>query len=235
MSEGWVKLHRKLIKWEWYKDSNMLHLFIHLLISANHKPGKWRGINIKRGQLITGRKSLSEQTGLSLQTIRTCLNRLKSTTEITIKSTNKYSVITICNYDDYQIKENDNNHLTSQQLTNNQPTTNQQLTTNKNEKKEKNVNKYAFNEFYDNQLKLSNDDKTYKQFLEILFGKNKTGKQLNGVLSIPEQLTFEQFGKCLKKANETGKKISEAIEGINNDKKYYKGKKSLIYYCKTHG
>ena len=157
--EGWIKLHRRLINWEWYQDSNMVHLFIHLLLSANHKPGKWRGVDIDRGQLITGRNKLSEQTGISHQTIRTCIDRLKSTNELTIKVTNRYSLLTICNYEEYQLHELDTNQPTNQQSTNNQPATNQQLTTNKKEKNVKNekefkeeVNSYS-NEYDDLMLK----------------------------------------------------------------------------------
>lgn len=140
--EGWVKIYRKLKEWQWYHLSEMVHLFIHLLIEANHEDKMWRGTEIKRGQCIVGREELSRQTGISEQTIRTCLKRLKSTSEITIKSTNRFSIVTICNYDDYQDKDNDTNQQinqqSNQQLTNNQPATNQQLTTNKNEKNEKN-------------------------------------------------------------------------------------------------
>lgn len=136
--EGWIKLHRKLTQWEWYTDSKMIHLFIHLLISANRQQGKWRGIQVERGQMITGINSLSEATGISAQSIRTCLNRLKSTSEITIKSTNKYSMITICNYDSYQIEENKSTSKSTSKLTNNQQTTNKQLTPNKNENNENN-------------------------------------------------------------------------------------------------
>lgn len=143
--EGWIKLYRKFCEWEWFNISEMVHLFIYLLLNANHEDGKWRGVNIKRGQIITGRNSLSENTGISSQSIRTCLNRLKSTNEITITSTNKYSIITITKYEDYQIKNLNSNQQTNQQdnqqLTNNQPTTNQQLTTNKNNKNKKNNKK----------------------------------------------------------------------------------------------
>jgi hypothetical protein len=89
-----------------------------------------KGIHINRGQLVTNRKELSERTGISEQSVRTCLDRLKSTSEITTKSTNKYTVVTLCNYDYYQGKKSEtnqqNNQQTNQQLTNNQPATNQQ-------------------------------------------------------------------------------------------------------------
>lgn len=126
--ESWIKLHRKILNWEWYKNSDMFHLFIHLLLSANNRDGSWMGHEIKRGQMITGRVSLSRATGISEQSIRTCLKRLKSTNEITIVSTKHFSLITICEYDSYQdTKKKINqpiNQPTNQQLTNNQPTTN---------------------------------------------------------------------------------------------------------------
>lgn len=124
MSDGWIKLHRKLTSWEWYTDSKMVHLFLHILLNANHDDNKWRGIEVLRGQLITGINSLSESTGISTQSIRTCLNRLKSTSEITIKSTNKYSVITVCNYDSYQIEEKKSTSKSTRKPTNNQQSTN---------------------------------------------------------------------------------------------------------------
>jgi len=128
MNCGWVKMYRKFSEWEWYKTPNMAHLFMHLVISANHIDGRWQGIEVKKGQLVTGRLSLSEQTGISEQSIRTALNKLKSTGEITIKSTSKFSIITICNYIEYQTQEIEANQQinqqTNQQLTNNQPATN---------------------------------------------------------------------------------------------------------------
>ncbi|HEY0087807.1 MAG TPA: hypothetical protein VGB37_03130 [Candidatus Lokiarchaeia archaeon] len=138
MNEGWIKLHRKFISWEWYKDLNMKQLFIHFLLLANHEENKWQGQIIKTGQFITGRKSLSNDTGLSEQVIRTCINRLKSTSEITIKSTNQFSLITLIKWEDYQVINRKSTSEITSKITNEQPATNQQLTTNKNEKNEKN-------------------------------------------------------------------------------------------------
>jgi hypothetical protein len=132
----------------------MVHLFLHLLVSASHKESSVYGIQINRGQLLTGRKALQNQTGISDQTLRTCIERLKSTNEITIQSTNKYSIITLCNYEDYQDSTNENNQqnnqLTNIPLTSNQPATNQQLTTFKNVLECKNKNYTAdFLSFWD--------------------------------------------------------------------------------------
>lgn len=125
MNETWIKLHSKLMNWEWYKDSSTKAVFIHCLLKANWKDGNFKGELIPRGSFVTGRKKLSEELGLTEQNIKTALNHLKSTNEITIKTTNKFSIISINNYEKYQI----NNQQVNQQLTNKQPTTNQQLTT----------------------------------------------------------------------------------------------------------
>ena len=138
---GWVKFHRKIEEWEWYTDVNTFKLFFHLILKANHKDKTWKGVEIKRGQLLTGRKQLAKETGLSEQNIKTSIKHLKMTNEVTSKVTNKYSIITITNYDSYQDEKDEASQQTDPQLTSNQPATNQQLTTTKNVKKVKNEKK----------------------------------------------------------------------------------------------
>ncbi len=121
----WVKLHDSWLEWEWHTDPNMVSLFFHLLSMASKKDTRWRGHEIMRGQCVVGRKMLSEKTGISERTIRTCLDRLEQTGEILRKVTNKLTIVTICNFEKYQ----QNPQSTDQQLTNNRPTTDQQLTT----------------------------------------------------------------------------------------------------------
>lgn len=130
---GWIKIHRKFLSWQWFEKSEAVHLFIYLLLKANHKDSKWQGVDIKRGQFISSLGKISAETGISIQTIRTLLNKFEKTNEIIVKSTNKNSLITICKYDCYQ----DETEETNKPLTNKQQTTNKQLTTNKNDKNEK--------------------------------------------------------------------------------------------------
>lgn len=137
--EGWIKLYRQFIKWEWYKDSHTKDLFIHLLLLANHEENQWQGKNIKRGQLITSVNHLAEECGISTQNVRTSLKKLKSTHEITIKTTNKYTLVTIENYDKFQGEVIEITHEPTNKLTINQQTTNKQLTTNKNDKNDNNI------------------------------------------------------------------------------------------------
>ena len=129
MEDGWIKIFRLFLEWEWYGDTNMVRLFLHLLLKANYEDKRWQGIVIKRGQLVTSSLTLAAETHLSRQRVRTCLSRLEHTGEISIKTTNKFSVITICKYGNYQAVNLDYQPTTNQQLTNKQPTNNQQSTT----------------------------------------------------------------------------------------------------------
>lgn len=126
---GWIKLHRQFLEWEWYDDNNTKILFLHLLLKTNHKDRSYRGDIVKRGTLLTGLQLLSKETGLSVQQVRTSLGKLNSTNEITIKTSNKGTVIQVVKYDSYQEVTNE--------ATTGQQTNNKQVTTNKKEKKEK--------------------------------------------------------------------------------------------------
>lgn len=121
MCDGnFIKLNRKILEWEWYKDINTKIVFIHCLIKANWKESKFKGEVIGRGSFVTSRDKLADELSLTVQEVRTALTHLKSTNELTIKTTTKYTIITVNNYDLYQLS----NQQTNQQLTNNQPTIN---------------------------------------------------------------------------------------------------------------
>jgi hypothetical protein len=144
---SWVKLHRQLFEWEWFSSEKHLKVFITLLVKANFKETKWRGEVVKKGQILTGRKQLASWCNLTEQSIRTVLNDLKSTNEITIKSTKHFSIITMTKWDYYQCDNQQINQqinqLANQQVTNGQPTANQQVTTSKEGKKVKKVKNIA--------------------------------------------------------------------------------------------
>lgn len=119
---GFITLDKKIIEWEWYKCTNERTIFIHLLVTCNYETKTWRGVKIKRGQIVTSYKSLSNQTGLSISSVRRAINNLKKTGELTSKATNQFSLITICKYDDYQNKSK------SPDKPNNKPNSKQQNT-----------------------------------------------------------------------------------------------------------
>lgn len=131
---SWIKIFRELLQWEWFQKPEMVQLFIYLLLKANCEDKQWQGITVKRGQLVTSNSSIRNDLRLSEQTIRTCIKRLISTGEITYKSTNRYVIITICNYDKYQecksVDNKQNNEQTNIQSTDEQRATNEQSTSN---------------------------------------------------------------------------------------------------------
>ena len=113
---GYILIHRKLLNWQWYKDSNTLHLFIDLLLDANYEDSKVGFQVVKRGQCLTSLKRIHENTGLTYQQIRTSLSKLEKSGEINKQTTNRYSIITINKYNDYQEL---NKQITNKQQTNN--------------------------------------------------------------------------------------------------------------------
>lgn len=127
MDDSWIKLYRKILYWDWFTNSSMVHLFVYFLLKANVVDKRFEGIIVKRGQLVTSRKSIHEDTGISEQTIRTCIAKLVETGEIEVEPTKRYTVITVSKYENYNVQRSPAN----QPSTNHQPTTNQQLTTSK--------------------------------------------------------------------------------------------------------
>lgn len=119
--KGWIKLHRKLLFNPIMSRPNYLSLWVNLLLKANHEETKmiWNGgvIIIKEGQFIGGRKGLAKQTGISESTVEDILRFLEKEGQIRQQKTNKYRLITILNWKEYQ-----SNPTTSRQQSNNKPT-----------------------------------------------------------------------------------------------------------------
>jgi hypothetical protein len=128
-----------MTEWGWYTDSHTFHLFLHFLLKSNFKPTYFKGFLIERGSLVCGLKALNKETGISIRSLRTSIEHLKSTNEVTSRSTNKFTIITICNYEDYQSEKNITDIQTDtqndKQPTNNRQTTDKQPTTSKEVKK----------------------------------------------------------------------------------------------------
>ncbi len=101
-TNGYIKLHRSILSWEWYGDIKTRGLFIHLLLSARWEDTRCMGQVIKRGQVCTTVRELSELNGLTSKEVRTALVHLQTTGEITIQSTPHFSIFTIVNYETYQ-------------------------------------------------------------------------------------------------------------------------------------
>lgn len=124
LTSGYIALHRKIVEWEWYKNSNTKIVFLHLLLTANYEDKKFEGKVIKRGSRIASSASLASELGLSRQEIKTAIKHLKSTNEITTQATSKYTVFTVVNYDMYQALQPTEQPTSNQQVTSNQPASN---------------------------------------------------------------------------------------------------------------
>ena len=136
--ESWIKLHRKIREWEWYTDPVVPRVFVHLLLSANWKDKKWQHTTIKTGELITSLANLSKELDLSVQRVRTALDKLQSTGVINTQATNKYTRIRVLNYCQYQDDEHQKGTKYNTQLANNQHSDNKKSTTTKEYKELKN-------------------------------------------------------------------------------------------------
>nr|DAJ10356.1 MAG TPA: replisome organizer [Caudoviricetes sp.] len=102
MDNTFIKLSRKIQSWRWYQDANTMRVFVHILLNANVYDHDFENITVKRGQWVTSQKRIAEQLNLSLKNVRTALDHLKATGEVAVKTTSKYSIITVFNYNQYQ-------------------------------------------------------------------------------------------------------------------------------------
>lgn len=205
MKRGWITLHRKFIEWEWFDNPEMVQLFLFLLLEANHADKDWRGIVIKRGQLVTSLASINSKTNLSIRTIRTCLKRLKSTSEVTIKTTNRYSIITICKYDDYQDLENKSDKLNDKQS--------DKQTTSKRQTKDKQT---TTNNHYNNKTTKTNKNTAKFNFKKSLLEIGVTEQTANDWLLVRKQKkaanTKTAFNRIIKEIEKSGLPANECIK-----------------------
>lgn len=172
---GWIKTHRKLLDNPIVcKDSDHLSIWMYLLLNATHETinGMFKGkrISLEPGQLITGRKSISEFLQINEYKVQRILKLYESEQQIKQQTSNKNRLITIVNWSSYQLNDPPN----AQQLHNKCTTTAQQVHTNKNVKNIK--NERSKEEILLGEVQ--NEPKTknipYKKIIDYL--NEKTGK-----------------------------------------------------------
>ena len=205
MGDGWIKMFRRFLEWEWYDQTSMVRLFLHLLLKANYEDKKWHGVVIKRGQLVTSFANLSAETGLSLQVVRSCLDKLQSTGEVNKQSTSQYTIITVCKYADYQQAED------GEQQTNNIPITSEQQTSNKRVTNEQQQHKNIRKKEDKNNITPSNEgesvdtdpsvDVDLKSVVEFF---NKSVVECNSVLPKIKGATGKRVGYIKARIREFG-------------------------------
>ncbi|HAP2857133.1 TPA: DnaD domain protein, partial [Enterococcus faecalis] len=139
---GYIKLYRKVTNSFVWTNANMFKLWSLCLMKASHKESRFifngQEIAVSSGQFVTGRAVIEKEFNEGVprdqqivgRTLWRWLKKFENEQMLSISSTPKYSVITINNWDDYQVND--------QQVSNNRPTSVQQLSTYKNEKNDKN-------------------------------------------------------------------------------------------------
>lgn len=130
---GFIKLSRNMLEWEWYQDANTMRVWMHLLLRANYKPSRYQGHEIPCGSIVCSYDTLAADLGISKQQARTAISKLKTTSEITVKLGNKFQIISIVKWDEYQGGQ----HADNTQSTRNQHAVNTQVTPSKEGKKER--------------------------------------------------------------------------------------------------
>lgn len=122
---GHIKLDRDILEWEWYGNKNTCRLFIHMILRANWKDSRFEGKDIPRGSFVSSVTKLANETNLTQREVRTAIEHLKMTGELTSKSHSKFTIFTINNYCKYQVtdKQTDRQSTNNRQATDNQSTT----------------------------------------------------------------------------------------------------------------
>ena len=103
--KGWYRQQRNLSERPWYKDSVMVHLYTYLKERAYVADGRYEGKLIRRGSCPITRSEISEVTGISPKTLDRNLKKLISYGEIIVKGNNRFSIITVCDYDGFDDTE----------------------------------------------------------------------------------------------------------------------------------
>ena len=105
--DGYIKIFRQIKDWQHFQESSVLLVWLWLLVSVNFKDGYFHGKLVKKGEIITSFRKISEETGLSINTIRSCLDKLKMSGEISQKKSensqiSQYTHIVVNQFVKYQ-------------------------------------------------------------------------------------------------------------------------------------
>lgn len=229
---GWVKLHRRIVEWEWYGDTNTFRVFLHLLLTANISDKRYRGILIPKGSTVTGYSKLAETLDMTEQNARTAIKHLKSTGEVTTKVTSKFSVVTIVKWEEYQLIETELTSKLTNNLTGIQQASNRHLTAprevkkirSKEEYKETNKEKIGVG-FWKLEIENFKDEKDilkYKGLFEYL-----VEKKANHLFSLRDQLSFLEYQKGKKYCAANNVNFKDVIDAMINNPKKIEGKVSF--------
>lgn len=91
-----------MLRWDWFQSPETFLFFMYCLLRADYEVVNWQGIEIKRGQFVSSLLNMSHDTRLTVRKIRTALKGLEMTQDLTYETTNRYTLVTLCKYDELQ-------------------------------------------------------------------------------------------------------------------------------------
>jgi hypothetical protein len=221
--KGYFKIHRKILDSQVFAHQTALKIWVWCLAKATYKERfvsvkVSRGettVKIEPGQFVFGRFKAEDELNIDGSTIYKWIQKFASPDfgMIKIKSSNQYSIISICNWDDYQ--NNEDSEVTAEEQPCNNGVTTEEQPCNTNNKDNK-VKKYIYNQFYDLEIEKSNNDENYIKVVKILFGENNLALPLKSVLKMPEQLSYEQSKRIIFLKSKYKFSISATLEEMEN-------------------
>ena len=177
MNSGYVRFWRKVLDSGMLKNHKLWVFWSWCLLKASYREYDaivgLQVVHLMPGQFIFGRRKAASETGLTEREIRTIIELLKKTGNLTIKTTNKFSIITIINWPIYQAKESENDQLDDQPPTSKRPHTRS--------KELKNKNPREISSQISSLRDRYPDQKIIDQALEDMATTRKTGKVADSV------------------------------------------------------
>lgn len=234
---GFIRVYRSLQNKGWYKKSEYVHLWVHLFISATRTPFEsWfdgKPVLLTPGQLITGRKKLSSETGIQESKVERILKCFQNDHQIEQQSSSTSRLISINNWHIYQYVEQQD----EQQANNGRTTGEQRVNTIQESREYKEVEeeregqkKLTPTQFYKSEIEANKEHELiekYKALVEYLKGKNDEDITFKNVLALEQQLTFKQYLRLREKWAKENVDLRDILKAMENDKKAIKDKCSL--------
>lgn len=178
---GKIWLDRKILDWEWWSDINTYRLFTYCLLKANWKDSKFQGVDIPRGSFVTSLPNLAISTTLSVRQVRTSLEHLKTTGELTVIRHAKFSVVVVNNYNQYQCSDTQ----IDSQLTEERQSIDSQSTTIEEDKEVNNIN----------NINNKRSSKEADELFEFLWSQYPFMKRGKGSVSTTQKKKILKVGK----------------------------------------
>jgi hypothetical protein len=239
--EGFICLYRSIKKhnlWKRSRKKSWFEAWIDLLIMANFSENKepvgYDLIQLKRGEILTSQEKLAKEWKWDRSSVRSFLALLEKDSMIALKVTNKFTVITICNYGIYNDRR-----PTKQHQVNSTSTALQHI------QQVEQVNSstpakawvYSHKGFFDRQL-IANEGKPqldkYQKLVEFLHEKDEEGNyRFGNILSLERQMSYRDYIQLKEVEQSSNRNLKEVLEAMEDRKTLSKDHKNVYLTAKA--